>query len=66
MQRTPKKASPGFATLRAKLIERGYTIRSAAKLLGHPYPTVYCAARGTRAGVKSVQILNQLEGIAYA
>lgn len=66
MQRTPKKASPGFATLRARLIQRGYTIRSAAKLLGQPYPTVYCAARGTRSGVKSVQILNQLEGIAYA
>lgn len=66
MRNTKAKASPAYKALRARLIEKGMTLRSFAAAHGLPYPTVYCAARGTRAGIKSVQIRRRLEEVANA
>lgn len=66
MHRTNEKASSRYNSLRARLVARGFTIRSFAQHHGYAYPTVYCAARGTRAGVVSAKILRHLEEVAHA
>lgn len=66
MHHPTEKASTRYKTLRAKLIARGFTLRSFAQHHGYAYPTVYCAARGSRNGVKSVSILTHLEEVANA
>lgn len=59
------KARTKYPNLRARLIERGTTLRRFAMENGLPVRSVYSAARGDRAGVKSVYILKKLEDFAY-
>lgn len=56
----------GYAELRARLIKRGYTLRSFALRFGYSVPTVYFAARGLRAGVQSSRISKHLKRIVHA
>lgn len=61
-----QKANRNYRDLRAELIRAGYTLRSFATAFGYRYPSVYCAARGTRAGVVTTKIREHLEQIANA
>lgn len=61
-----QKARTKYRELRARLIRKGYTLRSFARSFGFNEQTVYSAAQGKRAGVVSVQIQTKLEEIAYA
>jgi len=61
-----KKHSQQYAELRARLIQRGFTLRSFAMQHGYSIPTVYHAARGLRCGIISTRIINHLNQIAYA
>ena len=54
-------AGCSYETLRAKLIHRGLTLRSFAIRKGYSVQTVYSAAKRKRHGVKSVQIIKELE-----
>jgi hypothetical protein len=55
-----------YHALRARLIERGTNLWRWAELRGYPYTTVVGAARGDRAGIKSVKILRELEEFTNA
>lgn len=59
-----EKANRNYRDLRARLIRAGYTLRSFAAAHGYKAPTVYCAARGTRAGLVTTKIRLHLEEIA--
>lgn len=61
-----RKAMTNYRDLRWRLIRAGYSLRSFALAFGYKIPTVYCAARGTRAGVISRKILSHMEEIANA
>jgi hypothetical protein len=65
MRPSEPKASLDYPALRARLIERGITLRGFALEHGYKIPTVYNAARKQRRGVKSVMILRQLEALAH-
>jgi hypothetical protein len=62
----PQIASQKYNRLRAGLIRRGHTIASWARLTGYRVSSVYDAAKGNRAGVKSVRIQKQLEDFINA
>lgn len=61
-----KMLTTSYPDIRARLIQRGYTLRSFALAFGYSIPTTYCAARGTRAGVQTTRIRNHLLKFAYA
>lgn len=61
-----KNSNDKYRRLRVKLLNRGTNLRQWAALHGYPVTTVYDAARGARAGVKSVKIARELEEYAYA
>lgn len=61
-----RETHEAYLDLRIRMIQRGFTLRSFAMSNGYPVPSVYMAARGLRAGIKSVKILNHLKQIAYA
>lgn len=61
-----QNANRNYRELRARLIRAGYTLRSFAEAFGYKAPTVYCAARGTRAGIITTKIKRHLEEIANA
>jgi hypothetical protein len=52
-----------YRELKATLISRGYTLRSWALAHGYKPTTVYGAASGVRAGIKSIRIRKQLEAL---
>lgn len=52
-----------YHDLRAALLRAGWTLRSWALAQGYAVQTVYGAAKGTRAGVKSTKIRTELERI---
>jgi hypothetical protein len=62
----PAKVNRNYRKLRAQLIARGTNLRRWATDHGYPVTTVYDAARGTRAGIRCVQIRRELEEFAYA
>lgn len=62
----PKNATRNYRELRARLIRAGYTLRSFARQHGYAVPSVYCAARGTRAGVITTKIRQHLEELINA
>jgi hypothetical protein len=46
--------------IRIGMIEKGTNLRLWAQAMGYPESTVYAAARGARAGIKSVKIQKEL------
>lgn len=62
--KTTRTKSFTYETLRARLIERGQTLRGFALKHGYSAQTVYDAAKHRRNGVKSKQIQRQLEALA--
>jgi len=61
MSRKSSKTERRYQSLRGRLIQRGYTLRSFALAHHYSVPTVYLAARGLRAGVESIKIRKHLE-----
>lgn len=55
-----------YDELRARLLLKGYTLRSFALRHNYQIPTVYDAARGTRGGIISTRISQHLKQVAYA
>ncbi len=60
------KGNDNYRRLRVRLLQRGTNLRQWAARRGYPVTTVYDAARGTRAGIKSVKIARELEEFAHA
>jgi hypothetical protein len=56
-----EKARAHYLQLRLRLLERGHSLRSFALAHGYNPQTVYCAARGTRAGKEATKIRKHLE-----
>lgn len=54
---------PNYRRLRAELIHRGTNLRRFAQEKGYPLATVYDAARGRRAGIESIRILNEINAL---
>jgi transcriptional regulator with XRE-family HTH domain len=54
------RANQKYLSLRALLLQRGYTLRRFAKRFGFAQRTVYAAARGDRNGLKSARILKKI------
>ena len=63
MSTTSRNKTSRYQKLRASLIQRGITLRGFALQHGYCVPTVYMAARGQRAGVESVKIINHLNEV---
>jgi hypothetical protein len=58
-----EKANKNYRLMRSRLYLAGHSFRSFARQHGFPERSVYSAARGERAGVKSVRILRKLEEV---
>jgi hypothetical protein len=59
------RAKTEYSDLRASLINRGTNLRQWAAQNNYALTTVYAAARGSRNGIKSVQIKRKLEAFIY-
>lgn len=59
--KTKSKRKTDLRQLKARLVERGYTIRAFAKEGGYSAATVYAALSGRRAGRQSQIILRHIE-----
>jgi len=62
IQKTTEQAD--YESLRNKLLDRGYSLRSFALAFGYKVPTVYDAARGSRAGKTTRTIRRHLRKVA--
>jgi hypothetical protein len=62
--RTTRTKNYSYETLRARLVERGHTLRAFALEKRYPLQTVYSAAKRQRHGVKSKRIRRELEALA--
>ena len=64
-QKSINKLRFEYPALRARLIERGLTLRSFALTHGYSIPTTYMAARGDRRGIIATRIRKHLEKICH-
>lgn len=63
MDASPSRSKPQSLRLRARLLVRGYTLRSFATKHGYKLSTVKAAIRGVRSGPTSKEIVESIRSI---